>query len=40
MEAEEYERLLDLYSDSPYIEKARDRIKESRQTLARAEYMA
>ena len=37
---EEYERLLDLYSDSQYIEKARDRIKESRQTLARAEYMA
>jgi outer membrane protein assembly factor BamD len=37
---EEYERLLDLYPDSPYIEKARGRIKESRQNLARAEYMA
>ena len=37
---EEYERLLDLYSDSPYVEKARGRIKESRQNLARAEYMA
>jgi outer membrane protein assembly factor BamD len=37
---EEYERLLDLYSGSPYVEKARDRIKESRQNLARAEYMA
>ena len=37
---EEYERLLDLYPSSPYIEEARGRIKESRQTLARAEYMA
>jgi outer membrane protein assembly factor BamD len=37
---EEYERLLDLYPDSPYVENARDRIKESRQNLARAEYMA
>jgi outer membrane protein assembly factor BamD len=37
---EEYERLLDLYSGSPYVEKARDRIKQSRQNLARAEYMA
>jgi outer membrane protein assembly factor BamD len=37
---EEYERLLDLYAESPYVEKARDRIKESRQNLARAEYMA
>jgi outer membrane protein assembly factor BamD len=37
---EEYERLLDLYADSPYVENARDRIKESRQNLARAEYMA
>jgi len=37
---EEYERLLDLYPSSPYIEQARGRIKESRQTLARAEYMA
>jgi len=37
---EEYERLLDLYADSPYVENARDRIKESRQNLARSEYMA
>ncbi len=37
---EEYERLLDVYPSSPYIEQARGRIKESRQTLARAEYMA
>jgi len=37
---EEYERLLDLYPSSPYIEPARDRIKQSRQNLARAEYMA
>jgi outer membrane protein assembly factor BamD len=37
---EEYERLLDLYPESPYVEKARGRIKESRQNLARAEYMA
>jgi len=37
---EEYERLLDLYPSSAYIEQARGRIKESRQNLARAEYMA
>ncbi len=37
---EEYERLLDLYPSSPYIENARGRIKETRQTLARAEYLA
>jgi outer membrane protein assembly factor BamD len=37
---EEYERLLDLYSSSPYVENARGRIKECRQTLARAEYLA
>jgi outer membrane protein assembly factor BamD len=37
---EEYQRLLDLYPESPFIEKARDRIKELRQQLARAEYMA
>jgi outer membrane protein assembly factor BamD len=36
---EEYERLLDLYPSSAYIEKTRDRIKELRQGLARAEYM-
>lgn len=37
---EEYERLLELYPSSPYIENARGRIKELRQNLARAEYMA
>ena len=37
---EEYQRLLDLYPDSSYLEKTRDRIKELRQQLARAEYMA
>jgi outer membrane protein assembly factor BamD len=37
---EEYERLLDLYPSSPYVENARGRIKECRQTLARAEYLA
>jgi outer membrane protein assembly factor BamD len=37
---EEYERLLDLYPSSPHIEQARGRIKEARQTLARAEYLA
>jgi outer membrane protein assembly factor BamD len=37
---EEYERLLELYPDSQYIENARGRIRELRQNLARAEYMA
>jgi outer membrane protein assembly factor BamD len=37
---EEYQRLLDLYPESSYLEKTRDRIKELRQQLARAEYMA
>jgi outer membrane protein assembly factor BamD len=37
---EEYERLLELYAGSQYIENARGRIKELRQNLARAEYMA
>jgi outer membrane protein assembly factor BamD len=37
---EEYERLLELYPGSQYIENARGRIKELRQNLARAEYMA
>jgi outer membrane protein assembly factor BamD len=35
---EEYERLLDVYPQSQYIEPARDRIRECRQTLARAHY--
>ena len=37
---EEYERLLELYPDSKYVENARGRIQELRQQLARAEYMA
>src|SRR3954469_4825105 len=37
---EEYDRLLDLYPPWPSSEKARGRIKETRQQLARAEYMA
>ena len=37
---EEYERLLELYSDSKYVENGRGRIQELRQNLARAEYMA
>jgi outer membrane protein assembly factor BamD len=37
---EEYERLLELYPGSHYIENARGRIQELRQNLARAEYMA
>ncbi len=36
----EYERLLDLYPNSPYVETARQRIKDSRQSLARAEFGA
>lgn len=36
----EYERLLDLYPNSPYVEQARERIKASRQSLARAEFGA
>ncbi len=37
---EEYERLLDLYSDTSYAETARSRIHTCRQSLARAEYLA
>jgi outer membrane protein assembly factor BamD len=37
---EEYERLLELYPDSKYVENARGRIQELRQQLGRAEYMA
>lgn len=36
----EYERLLDLYPNSPYVETARQRIQESRQSLARSEFGA
>lgn len=37
---DEYQRLLEFYASSSYIEKARERIKECRQSLARAEYLA
>ncbi|HVR69760.1 MAG TPA: outer membrane protein assembly factor BamD [Vicinamibacteria bacterium] len=37
---EEYQRLLDLYPDSPHAEKTRERIMELRQSLARSEYVA
>lgn len=36
----EYQRLLDLYPESTYGEKARERITEARQSLARAEFLA
>ena len=36
----EYQRLLELYPDSAYAEKARERITEARQSLARAEFLA
>jgi outer membrane protein assembly factor BamD len=35
---EEYQRLLDVYPDSAYVEQARQRIKQCRQTLARHEF--
>lgn len=35
---EEYERLLDAYPQSPLVEETRGRIRECRQTLARAHY--
>jgi len=35
----EFQRLLELYSASPYVELARQRISACRQSLARAEYM-
>ncbi len=35
---EEYQRLLDVYPDSQYIEPARERIKACRQALARANF--
>ena len=37
---EEYERLLDLYSETEYVETARARIQVCRQSLARAEFLA
>lgn len=37
---EEYKKLLDLYPGSTKAEEARARIKEARQSLARAEYLA
>jgi len=36
---DEYQRLLDIYPGSTYVERARARIKECRQTLARSEFM-
>ena len=36
----EYQRLLDLYPSSTYGERARERITEARQSLARAEFLA
>jgi outer membrane protein assembly factor BamD len=35
---EEYERLLDIYPQSQYVEQARERIHDCRQTLARSHY--
>ncbi len=35
---EEYERLLDVYPQSPLVEETRERIRECRQTLARSHY--
>lgn len=35
---EEYQRLLDIYADSKWVEPARDRIRECRQALARANH--
>ena len=37
---EEYQRLLEFYPSSSYMERARTRIKECRQSLGRAEYLA
>jgi outer membrane protein assembly factor BamD len=36
---DEYQRLLDVYPNSQYVEPARERIQECRQTLARSEHM-
>ena len=35
---EEYQRLLDVYPDSQYVEPARDKIKQCRQALAQANF--
>lgn len=35
---EEYQRLLDVYPDSTWVEKTRERIRECRQALARASF--
>jgi outer membrane protein assembly factor BamD len=35
---DEYQRLLDVYPDSQYVEQARERIQECRQTLAEASF--
>ena len=35
---EEYQRLLDVYPESQWVEKTRERIRECRQTLARAHF--
>jgi outer membrane protein assembly factor BamD len=37
---EEYLKLLEFYAVSPYVERARERIRECRHSLARAEYLA
>jgi outer membrane protein assembly factor BamD len=37
---EEYQRLLDIYPSSAYVEPARARIRECRQSLAQSEFMA
>ena len=36
---DEYEKLLDIYPESKYVEQARSRIHECRQTLARSNYL-
>jgi outer membrane protein assembly factor BamD len=36
---EEFQRLLDVYPNSQYVEPARERIRECRQTLAESEFM-
>ena len=36
---EEYQRLLDVYPDSKYVESTRQKIHECRQTLARSHYL-
>lgn len=36
----EYQRLLEIYPSCPHVEKARERIRECRQSLARADFLA